>query len=394
MTTLLLPGELAAALELRDLSDPADGPHAMQILLDDAVAALSARWRCAVDLRRPRAVVSVEDNYDRLGYSPAAATRDGRYSRYVSDTVMLRSHTSAGIPPALRELARGADIPADVLLVRPGLVHRRDVIDRLHVGTPHQVDLWRIVQGRVGVDDLRTMAAALVEALLPGAAWRMVPAEHPYTIHGSQVDVDRDGRWVELAECGVASPDVLAAAGLDPARWSGLAVGLGLDRALMLRKHVPDIRLLRASDPRVAGQMRDLTPWQPVSMMPPVRRDLSIVTPTPDEELLGDLARTALGSAADVLESLTVLTRTAHDDLPPHVQERLGSRPGLTNVLLRMVLRPIDRTLTDTEANRLRDQVHAVLDALASRHHAHPGCAVGMAGHVHGLSSMRTTGLS
>ncbi|WP_232666219.1 PheS-related mystery ligase SrmL [Pseudonocardia sp. TRM90224] len=367
MTTLLSPGELAAALELRDLSDPACGPHAMQILLDDAVAALAALWDCAVDLRRPRAVVSVEDNYDRLGYSPAAATRDGRYSRYISETVMLRSHTSAAIPPALRELARRADAAPDVLLVRPGLVHRRDVIDRLHVGSPHQLELWRIVRGGVGggvgADDLRAMAGALVEALLPSTVWRMVPAEHPYTVHGSQIDVDRDGRWVELAECGLVAPGVLATAGLDPARWSGLALGMGLDRALMLRKHIPDIRLLRSADPRVAAQMRDLTPWQPVSMMPPVRRDLSIVTATPDEELLGDLARTALGGAADVLESLTVLTRTAHADLPPHVQERLGSRPGLTNVLLRMVLRPIDHTLTDTEANQLRDQVHAVLDA-------------------------------
>lgn len=53
------------------------------------------------------------------------------------------------------------------------------------------------------------------------------------------------GEWVELAECGLASPDVLAGAGLDPTLWSGLALGMGLDRALMLRKGIPNIRLLR-----------------------------------------------------------------------------------------------------------------------------------------------------
>ena len=90
-------------------------------------------------------MVAVEDNYDRLGYAPADIVRDARYSRYVTETVMLRSHTTAGIPPALRRLASSQpDEPgSDVLLALPGLCYRRDSIDRLHVGTPHQVDLWR-----------------------------------------------------------------------------------------------------------------------------------------------------------------------------------------------------------------------------------------------------------
>jgi hypothetical protein len=105
---------------MRDLTDPAAGPHAVQALLDAAVGALAGRWGCAVDVRRSSPLVAVEDNYDRLGYAPAAATRAGRHSRYVSGTVMLRSHTSAGVPPALRALAARPDPPADVLLVLPG----------------------------------------------------------------------------------------------------------------------------------------------------------------------------------------------------------------------------------------------------------------------------------
>jgi phenylalanyl-tRNA synthetase alpha chain len=360
MTTLLTPGEIASALQIRDLSDPADGPHAMQLLLDAAVDALSRRWRCAVDVRRTRALVTVEDNYDRLGYAPVAITRDGRYTRYVSDTVMLRSHVSAGIPPALRALAADPSPPDDVLLVLPGLVHRRDVIDRLHVGTPHQVDLWRIVRGRMTVDDLHDMIATLVPALLPVATWRTEPAEHPYTEHGLQVDVDAGGEWVELAECGLAAPHVLAGAGLDTREWSGLALGMGLDRALMLRKGIPDIRLLRAADPRIASQMVDLAPWRPVSMMPPVVRDLSIVVDAPaDEEVLGDQARGAVDG--DVLESLAVRATTPHERLPEHVRARLGTRPGQVNALVRIVLRPVDRTLTDAEANDVRDRVYAAL---------------------------------
>jgi phenylalanyl-tRNA synthetase alpha chain len=340
----------------------------MQTLLAAAVEALTRRWSCPAVIHRPRPLVAVEDNYDRLGYDRGDITRDARYTRYVSDTVMLRSHTSAGIPPALRHLATATPDSAttsgrDVLLVLPGLVYRRDVIDRHHVGTPHQVDLWRITPGApMTRTDLHDMIDTLVNAVLPAMRWRTQPARHPYTEHGLQIDVQTGAEWVELAECGLAAPHVLAGAGLDPRQWSGLALGMGLDRALMLRKQVPDIRLLRASDPRITAQMLELDPWHPVSMMPPVCRDLSIVTDAgTDEEILGDQARTALGSDVDLLESLSILATTDYQQLPAHVRDRLGIRPDQANRLIRLVLRPIDHTLTDTDANTLRDRVYAAL---------------------------------
>jgi phenylalanyl-tRNA synthetase alpha chain len=138
---------LEDALAIRDLSDPAQGPHAIQILIDRAVAALSRAWSCEVRWCRGPEIVPVADNYDHLGYAPAAVTREARYTRYVSASRMLRSHSSAMIPPALRQLARDQRAPRapdDVLLVCPGMVYRRDAIDWQHSGTPHQLDLWRV----------------------------------------------------------------------------------------------------------------------------------------------------------------------------------------------------------------------------------------------------------
>jgi phenylalanyl-tRNA synthetase alpha chain len=366
MPARLTAAQLARDLALPDLTDPADGPHAIQHVAEAAAAARAGAWGCAVRWCRGPRIVTVADNYDRLGYQAEAVTRDARYTRYVDDRRMLRSHSSALVPAALRGLAAA---PADdVLLVCPGIVYRRDAIDWQHSGTPHQLDLWRISRSPLGNTDLDEMIAVLLGTLLPGRPSRQEPRQHPYTTGGRQVDVARGpgpgagGGWVEVWECGLADPGVLAGAGL--AGRSGLALGLGLDRLLMLRKGIPDIRLLRSADPRIAGQMTDLAPYQPVSAMPAIRRDVSVaVDPGADDETLGDRVRDALGADADSVEDVTILSSTPSEELPAAAAARLGARPGQRNLLVRVVLRHLERTMTDDEANALRDRVYAAIHA-------------------------------
>jgi phenylalanyl-tRNA synthetase alpha chain len=91
-------------------------------------------------------------------------------------------------------------------------------------------------------------------------------------------------------------------------------------------------------------------------------RDLSIAVDAADDaELLGDRARDALGDDADSLESIEVLSETGWLQLPDAAVRRLGMDASQKNVLARIVLRPFDRTLTDAEANTLRDRVYAGL---------------------------------
>lgn len=357
---VLSPDALARALAVRDLTDPARGPHAMQRLVEAALSALSAAWGSRLVLHRGHPVVSVADNYDRLGTPPGAAAREARHTRYVAADRVLRTQTSALVPPLLRSLAPRP--PADALLACPGLVWRRDAIDRLHVGEPHQIDLWRLRSGPpLGVSDLEEMIGLACRTLLPGREVRTTPAEHPYTRRGRQIDV-RDGEaWVEVGECGLAAPDLLSREGL-PDGVTGLAMGLGLDRILMLRKGLDDIRLLRSRDPRVAAQMLDLEPWRPVSRQPPARRDLSLaVEAGATAEELGDRVREALGERAASVESVELVAATPAAALPPAARKRLGMRPGQENALLRLVIRDLDRTLTSAEANEIRDRVYAAL---------------------------------
>jgi phenylalanyl-tRNA synthetase alpha chain len=389
----------ARALALRDLTDPAQGPHALQTLLHRIVAALRDEWGCDTHIERAHPIVSLHANYDALHYPPDGAARDARYTRYVARDRVLRTHTTAMIPPLLRRLSSnvesrvesleagreasldalpGGALPGaptsaaepaaaatplrDVLLVCPGLVYRRDAIDRLHTGEPHQCDLWRIARGRLEVDDLERMIAVVVNAALPGAEYRAIPAQHPYTTSGRQVDVRVGDDWVEVCECGLALPALLEECGLDAGRHGGLAMGVGLDRLLMLVKGIDDIRLLRSDDPRIAAQMLDLARYRAVSDKPAIRRDLSVAVSadlTPEE--IGDRVREALGDAAAALESVDVLSETPAAALPDAAAARIGIGPDQKNVLLRVVIRDHARTLTSEEANALRDRVYAAV---------------------------------
>jgi phenylalanyl-tRNA synthetase alpha chain len=252
----------------------------------------------------------------------------------------------------------------DQQLVKTLLTDRADpaLSDRVGVGRLHRcADDPGTGRAPHIIERLQNLASrSRIRNLPPDRPWRWQPRVHPYTLDGRQVDVCWEGEWIGVAECGLAHPEVLQRAGL--AGWSGLALGMGLDRLLMLRKGIPDIRLLRSADPRIAGQLADLAAWRPVSAMPPVPRDLSIAVDADDTvEDLGDRVREALGVHADAVEEVSVLAETPYHRLPPQAVARLGIRPAQKNLLVRVVLRHLERTLTDQDANRLRDRIYAAL---------------------------------
>jgi len=360
-TSLITSAQLRYALNLRDLCDPAKGPHAMQIILNDIVEALRVAWGCEVVTYRGSPIVSIAENYDRLRYPADGASRDARYSRYVCETALLRTMATAMVPPAMRQVA--INLPDDVLLVCPGLVYRRDSVDRLHAAEPHQLDLWRLTtKAQMTGKDLLEMVGVIMQAALPGMEWKVEPRVHPYTLDGIEINALCNEEWVEVGECGLAHPEIIRENIPHVEGVTGLALGMGLDRLLMLRKGIRDIRLLRSSDPRVVAQMQDLAPYREVSSMPAVARDLSLVLDAgTDNEELGGRVRESLGLEADVVELVEIRSETPYDALPEKARERLGIAPGQKNILLRVVLRALDRSLTDTECNVYRDTIYKAL---------------------------------
>lgn len=186
--------------------------------------------------------------------------------------------------------------------------------------------------------------------------------KHPYTVNGLEVEVEVEGKWLEVLECGEINPKLLIDAGLDSQTCSGLAMGIGLDRLVMLIKGMDDIRLLRAKDPRIRRQMTDLEPYLPVSKYPPMRHDLSVaVSQDTQPEDIAEATRVALGEDVDTLEEVNIVEETAYKDLPPQAVERLGIKPDQKNLLVRMIFRSHERSLTQKEANALRDTVYAAI---------------------------------
>jgi phenylalanyl-tRNA synthetase alpha chain len=268
---------------------------------------------------------------------------------------MLRTHTTAAIPAAL------AATGTNRLIVCPGSVYRRDVVDRLHVGEPHQADIWIVRLARLRRADLLRMIAAVVEAMLPGQPYRCNETFHPYTVNGLEVEVRVGDRWVEVLECGEVHPWLLNESHLPSHQWSGLAMGIGLDRLVMLIKGIDDIRLLRSSAPGVARQMLNLDPYEPVSNQPATQRDMSICVADPDMELLGDRVRDALGERGGWVENVELLQASDYGSVPEAARRRLGMSPGQQNLLIRVTLRSLDSSISKEEANGVYDLVYAKL---------------------------------
>ena len=359
-THILSKQALKDVLSVRDLTNPEEGPHALQWLIQEILEVLSDTWNVPVHIYRTSPVVSIADNYDALHYPEDGPARAAKYSRYLCDTALLRTSTSAMVPKALQEL--GDHLEGEDLIACPGLVYRRDCIDRLHLGEIHQMDLWRISQRQMEGQDLKEMIQRVLNTAVPGYRYRLEPRVHPYTLGGYQMDVKYEDKWIEVGECGVAHPAILAENLPHGENHQGLAMGLGLDRLLMIRKGISDIRLVASVQPEVAAQMLDLSRYHKVSSMPSVARDLSVVLPKEMEpEEIGDRVREALGSEAILVASIDVLDESQYEDLPERVQVKLGMNPQQKNVLLRIILQALDRTLSDVECNTFRNRIYRCL---------------------------------
>lgn len=360
---LMSPDRLAASLAIPDLSDPANGLHAINIVVQKVKDALEAVYGGIVaEEYRTDPRVSAEDNYDHLLFPADNAGRSSRYTRYVTPDIVLRTHTSSAIPKWLKET--NWSVTSDIIVPMPGMCYRRDVVDKTHCGEPHQMDVWRIKRGqpRLVRADLISLVETLLNGVIPGYEYRANEVEHPYTINGLEIEIMVDGEWLELLECGEAHPTILQNAGLDSTEYSGLAMGMGLDRLVMIIKKIDDIRVLRSSDPRVKKQMGDLEPYVPVSNQPPAVRVLSYsASLDKTEEDICETIRDALGDNSSYLEEIKV-EEIPYGELDDRARENLGISVNQKNVVATIAFRPLEGSLPRKMINAWMQEIYPRLN--------------------------------
>jgi phenylalanyl-tRNA synthetase alpha chain len=317
-----------------------------------------------IQVVRGNPIVSVEDNFNSLLFTPGNPGRSSTYTRYTDGEHVLRTHTSALIPSTFREIAKQ---PTDVVtLVLPGLAYRRDVIDPRHLDVFHQIDVWTLqkneIYGKVTRKELLALGEVVFDAACPGAEMIVYEAKHPYTIDGIEVYAKVDGKEIEVFEAGLIHPTVMKDSGINPELYSGLALGMGVERLIMARKNLPDIRLIRSTDARIISQMTNLEKFKQVSNQPAMNRDMSYCVDKNDtEEDICENIKNAFGVNADLLEEVKILSRTSYSDLEPIAKQRLGAKSNQDNVLVRITLRHPDKTLTRQESAKLYDEAYPKL---------------------------------
>ncbi|MCE5326135.1 MAG: phenylalanine--tRNA ligase subunit alpha [Planctomycetaceae bacterium] len=198
----------------------------------------------------------VEDerhNFEALNIPPSHPARDPLDNFFINDHTMLRSQTSTV------QIRTMESRQPPVRIVAPGRVYRPDAVDATHSFMFHQIEGLYVDEG-VTMADLKTALDQFCKAYFgPTVQTRFRPSFFPFTEPSAEVDLlfeydDGTTRWIELGGCGMVDPNVLQAVGYDNEKYTGYAFGLGIERMVLRKYNIPDIRLLFESDVRFLHQ--------------------------------------------------------------------------------------------------------------------------------------------
>ena len=197
-------------------------------------------------------VESEQFNFDALNFPPDHPARSESDTFHIApegSRQLLRTHTS---PVQVRTLLQ-RELPVYVISI--GRTFRTDELDATHTPVFHQVEGLAVDRGLTMAHLKGTLDAFARSEFGPNARTRIRPHFFPFTEPSAEFDVWFEGKkggpgWVEWGGCGMVNPNVLIAAGIDPAEYSGFAFGMGLERTLQFRNGIPDMRDMVEGDVR------------------------------------------------------------------------------------------------------------------------------------------------
>jgi phenylalanyl-tRNA synthetase alpha chain len=198
-------------------------------------------------------------NFEALNIPKDHPARDMQDTFYVSEEVLLRTHTS---PVQIRAMEKH---PPPISIISPGKVYRCDA-DITHSPMFHQVEGLK-VDRQISLADLKGVLEEFVHQFFSKEIrLRFRPSYFPFTEPSAEVDIScvmcsGEGcrvcaytGWLEILGSGMVDPEVYGFVGYDPEEWTGFAFGMGLERLAMLKYGIDDIRLFFENDHRFLEQ--------------------------------------------------------------------------------------------------------------------------------------------
>lgn len=199
-------------------------------------------------------------NFTALNIPENHPARDVQDTFWMTNGLLLRTHTS---PIEIRMMQK---LPVPLKLIAPGRVFRNEATDASHENTFYQIE-GLMIDKDISVANLTYfMKIMLSQVFETEVNVRLRPGYFPFVepgfeldfecliCHGKGCPVCKHVGWVELVGCGLSHPEVLKEGGIDPEKWSAFAFGLGLNRLVMMKLAIDDIRWFESGDLRFLYQ--------------------------------------------------------------------------------------------------------------------------------------------
>ncbi len=187
-------------------------------------------------------------NFEALNTPADHPARDMQDTFYLPDGNLLRTHTSAV------QIHYMEENEPPIRIIAPGRCYRRDTVDATHSAVFHQIEILAVDQDLTFGDLKGTITEFLAQLFGMELPIRFRASYFPFTEPSAEVDVQWQGKWLEIMGCGMVDPNVLTKVGYDPEIYSGFAAGFGAERLAMVLHQIDDIRRLYTSDLRFLRQ--------------------------------------------------------------------------------------------------------------------------------------------
>lgn len=334
-------------LALPDLTKKKNSP--VKILFDQIINLPMFKDFDLVDFPR---VVTVEQCFDLLNMPKDHPARRETDTYYLDDAHILRAHTTTFWSFYLKdkEVLEKLEDKGEIKAIAPGIVFRKDEIDRSHYPAFHQIDGLLICKKSKKIitqKDLKNVQVELAKGIFGyDIEWKFVPDEFPYTVESLEMNIKFNGEWMEVNGAGLVHPQCLKNFGLDPKTYNGWAFGFG-DRLAMIKMGIPDIRILWSDDPQITSQFKDInSKYKEISKYPATSRDISFII---DESInLNNYYEIVRDFADDLIEEVKLLDEYKDEN-------KFGKNKK--SYTFRIVYRSFERTLTNEEINKIQEKI-------------------------------------